>query len=336
MRLNLLAPVFAALSCASFPAAAGPIHIVGSGTVFPFAAEAAEQFGKAGQFKTPIVEATGTGGGFKLFCGGAGPETPDINDASRAMVEDEEKLCQQNNVGKITEITIGYDGIVIARQKQPGPAALTRKDIFLALARDIPQGGKLIRNSAQSWRDVNPALPETPIKIYGTSPASGTRDAFVEMVMVSSCKDLPEFRAAYPETKAREHACGLIREDGKFIEAGEDYNATAQKLTGDASAIAIFGYSFFDQNRAIIQAVNIDGVAPAPETIAGGSYKLARKLYLYIKNAHVGKTPGLAEFAQEITSETAIGPDGYMTAKGLVPLPDAARAKERAKAAMLK
>jgi len=312
------------------------LRIVGSGTVFPFATLAAEQFGKGGNFKTPIVESTGTGGGFKLFCSGLGLDTADINDASRAMTPEEKNQCEKNGVSDVTDIVIGYDGIVLARKKSGEALNLTRKDIFLALARDVPKDGKLVPNSVQSWKQVDAQLPDQPIKIYGTSPVSGTRDTFVELVMLASCMDLPEFKTAYADEKARKAACGAIREDGKFIEAGEDYNATAQKLEGDAAAFAIFGYSFLEQNPTLVQGTNIDGVTPGFDTISGGAYSLSRKLHLYIKNAHLGKVPGLAEFAREITSEAAMGEDGYMVDKGLVPLPAADRAAEHAKATALK
>ncbi|MDE3016350.1 MAG: substrate-binding domain-containing protein [Pseudomonadota bacterium] len=337
MKPRLLLSVFAAVSLAASAARAGDvIHLVGSGTVFPFSAIAAEQFGKVGKFKTPIVEATGTGGGFKLFCDGAAPETPDINDASRAMVDEEKIFCTRNGVGAITDLVIGYDGIVIARKKEGAAPALTKKDLFLALAREVPENGKLIANPYHNWKEINPGLPDEPIKVYGTSPASGTRDTFVEMVMVASCDKLPEFKAAYADARDRERACGLIREDGSFIEAGEDYNATAEKLANDPTAFAIFGYSFLDQNRSLLQAATIDGIAPGFDTISSEKYGLSRRLHMYFKNAHVGKTPGLAEFAREITSEAAMGPDGYMVAKGLVPLSDADRAGQRVLAAGLK
>jgi len=305
------------------------IRIVGSGTVFPFAALASEKFGKAGKFKTPIVEATGTGGGFKLFCNGVGMDTPDINNASRAILNDEKDTCKKNGVVNITEFTIGYDGIVIARKKQADTLNITTKDLFMALARQVPNDGKLIKNTAQSWKEINSSLPDQPIKVYGTSPTSGTRDTFVEIVMVETCKELPEFKAAYPDAKDLKNACGLIREDGKFIEAGEDYNATAQKLTNDASAFAIFGYSFLDPNKASIQSLILNGVAPTYKTISDGTYKLSRKLYFYVKNDHLASVTGLSQYIQEITSEAAIGADGYLFEKGLIPLGDSDRKAQR-------
>lgn len=337
MKSRLALALFAAAAFSASSAWAGDvIHIVGSGTVFPFSTIAAEQFGKMGKFKTPIVEATGSGGGFKIFCGGDGADTPDINDASRAILPEEVASCKKNGVSKITDLVIGYDGIVIARKRQGAPVKLTKKELFLALAREVPKGGKLVTNPNHSWNQIDPSLPKEPIKVFGTSPVSGTRDTFVELVMVESCKNMPEFKKAYADEKTREKACGEIREDGSFIEAGEDYNATALKLSNDPTAFAIFGYSFLDQNRSLIEPSSIDGVLPTFDNISNDKYGLSRKLHMYVKDSHVGKTPGLAEFAKAITSEAAMGPNGYMVAKGLVPLGTADRAKQRTKAAALK
>lgn len=312
------------------------IRVVGSGTVFPFTAIAAEQFGKAGKFKTPIIEATGTGGGFKLFCEGIALDTADMNNASRPMLPAEKELCAKNGVTRIVELVMGYDGIALARKKGAQPLELSKKDLFLALAKQVPVRGTLTANPYASWKQINSALPDMPIKIYGTSPTSGTRDTFVELVMEEACKGFEEFKAAYPDKKAHKNACAMIREDGVFIEAGENYNATAQKLLSDPSALAIFGYSFLDQNAATLQGTALDGALPTYENIASGRYGLSRKLYVYVKGEHVGKVPGLAEFARELTSEAAVGPYGYIVDKGAVPLPDDARIAQRTLAASLK
>lgn len=305
------------------------IKIVGSGTVFPFSALTSETFGKARKFKTPIVEATGTGGGFKLFCSSQGMDTPDITNASRPMLADERETCKKNGVVDISEFVLGYDGIVIARKKQSTGVNLAAKDLFLALARQVPKNGKLVDNTAQSWKDINPALPDQPIKVYGTSPTSGTRDTFVEIIMEGTCKEFPEFKATYPDAKTLKNACSLIREDGKFIEAGEDYNATAQKLSNDPTALAVFGYSFLGPNKNTIQSMHLNGVEPSYQNISAGSYKLSRKLYFYVKNDHLAKMKGLPEFIKEATSEAAIGPDGYLVDKGLIPLNDEERSAQR-------
>ena len=305
------------------------IKIVGSGTVFPFSALASETFGKTGKFKTPIVEATGTGGGFKLFCAGVGMDTPDIANASRRILPEEQDICAKNGVVSSSEFTLGYDGIAIARKKQSIALDITAHDLFMALARQVPKNGKLVDNTAQNWKDIAPSLPDQPIKVYGTSPTSGTRDTFVEIIMENTCKELPEFKAAYPDAKNLKNACGLLREDGKFIEAGEDYNATAQKLSNDPSAFAIFGYSFLEPNKATIQGLNLNGIEPSVKTIADGSYKLSRKLYIYVKNKHLAEVNGLVDYIREITSEAAIGPDGYLVDKGLIPLGDDERKQQQ-------
>ena len=320
----------------SYASTRDQIKIVGSGTVFPFAALAAETFGKEGKFKTPIVEATGTGGGFKLFCSGNGLETPDISNASRPMMPEEKEVCKKNGVTNITEFSIGYDGIVIARKKQHDNLGISAKDLFMGLARKVPKNGALVDNTVQNWKDINPSLPDQPIKVYGTSPTSGTRDTFVEIIMENTCKELPEFKAVYPNAKDLKNACGLIREDNKFIEAGEDYNATAQKLSNDPNAFALFGFSFLAPNKATIQSLSLNGIEPDYKTISDGSYKLSRKLYFYLKNDHLKDIQGLAEYTKEITSEGAIGNDGYLVDKGLIPLSDEQRAAQKKTARELK
>jgi phosphate transport system substrate-binding protein len=296
------------------------IRVVGSSTVFPFITAAAEQFGQSGSFKTPIVESTGTGGGLKLFCEGASDATPDIANASRAIMESEKALCAKNGVIGVTEFAIGYDGIVIAADKKSPVLNLTRNDVFLALARQIPKDGKLVANIYTKWKEINPTLADEPIEVYGPPPTSGTRDAFVELAMESVCKDMPEFKAAYADEKERGKACKAIREDGKYIDSGEDDNVIVQKLKSNPHALGVFGYSYLAENSGAIQAMKIDGLSPTIDAISNGSYKLSRKLYIYVKNDHLGKVPGLAEFIREITSPTAMGADGYMAAKGMIPL----------------
>jgi phosphate transport system substrate-binding protein len=319
MRSQIL--IAAAISCfVAMPAhARDQIRVVGSSTVFPFITAAAEQFGQSGN-KTPIVESTGTGGGIKLFCEGVSDSTPDIANASRAIMDSEKELCKKNGVAAITELAIGYDGIVVAADKKAPVLNLTRKDIFLALARQIPKDGKLVANTYTKWNEVNPALAAEPIEVYGPPPTSGTRDAFVELAMEAVCKDLPEYKAAYADEKERGKACKAIREDGKYIDSGEDDNVIVQKLKSNPHALGVFGYSYLAENSGAIQAMKVDGVAPVMEAISNGSYKLSRKLYIYVKNGHFGKVPGLVEFVREIASPAAMGADGYMAAKGMIPL----------------
>ncbi len=313
------------------------IRAVGSSTVYPFSSAAAEQFGQGGKFKTPIVESTGTGGGFKLFCSGIGDDTPDINDASRPITDSEKELCKKNGVSKIVEVPIGYDGIVIANAKGAAQFDLTKKQIFMAFARQLPDGnGKLVANSNKKWSDIDPKLPAQNIEAYGPPPTSGTRDAFVELAMEEGCKEVPEFVKAYPDEKERKKVCGLIREDGAYIDAGEDDNMIVQKLVSNKNALGIFGYSFLEENKGKVKASKIAGVEPTMENIESDKYKLSRSLYVYVKADHLGKIPGISEFVGEMVSEGAIGADGYLTAKGLLPLHEKDKKLARERAASLK
>jgi phosphate transport system substrate-binding protein len=296
------------------------IRAVGSSTVYPLTTAVAEEFSKKTSFKTPIVESTGTGGGFKLFCAGAGIDTPDIQNASRPIKDSERAQCKKNGVTNIGEIKIGYDGIVIANSVKAPQYKLTVNQLFLALARQVPKEGKLVANPYHKWSDIDAALPATNIEVYGPPPTSGTRDAFVELVMDKACKS-SEYKAVYKDEKA----CGLIREDGKYIEAGENDNLIVQKLISNPDALGIFGYSFLEENREKVQASAIDGKAPELEDITDGSYPVARSLFVYVKNDHIGKVPGIKEFITEYTSKNAIGQEGYLVAKGLVPLPEKER-----------
>jgi phosphate transport system substrate-binding protein len=309
------------------------IHIVGSSTVFPFTTAVAENFGKTGKFKTPVVESTGTGGGFKLFCAGIGEDTPDISDASRPIKDGEIATCKQNGVTAITEIVIGYDGIALANSKS-GPAAnLTRKQIWLALARQVPMGGKLVDNPYKAWSEIDPSLPDEKIEVLGPPPTSGTRDAFVELVMDVGCADFPEIKAL--EGDAHKTACDALREDGGYVEAGENDNLIVQKLESNAGAFGIFGYSYLEQNADRIQGAQIEGVAPSFETVADKSYPIGRELFIYVKNAHVGIIPGMREFVTEYVSDRSMGEDGYLADKGLITLAPDQKQQVAAKAMAL-
>jgi phosphate transport system substrate-binding protein len=296
------------------------IRVVGSSTVFPFVAAAAEQFGRAGNFRTPIVEATGTGGGIKMFCEGVGDRYPDMVNASRSMKDGEREQCAKNGITKIIELKIGYDGIVMANARAAQPLSLSRDTLFRALARQVPVKGKLAENPYRRWRDLDPALPDAPILVYGPPPSSGTRDAFVELVMEEGCKEVPEMKQLVPDDKKRKKVCAVMREDGVFVEAGEDDNLIVQKLINNPSAVGVFGYSFLESNAALVKANPVNGVLPSYESIENGSYRVARSLFVYVKGEHFGKTSGIAEFARELVSNAAIGEDGYLVMKGLLPL----------------
>ena len=314
-------------------AARDQIRIVGSSTVYPFSASVAEHFGKAGDFRTPVVEATGTGAGFKLFCEGVGESYPDITNASRRLLESERGQCAKHGIEDIVEVKIGYDGITLANSIEGPHFALSKKQIFLALAREVPQedreGNKLVPNFYQRWAQIDPALPDRPIKVYGTPPVSGTRDTFVELVMQKGCAEVPAFAAVYKDEAERKKNCQMMREDGAFIEAGENGNLIAQKLIGDPEALGIFGFSFLDQNTGKLQGSIIDGTAPSFEAIQTGVYTIARPLFFYVKGEHLSKVRGLKEFTLEFLSEGAIGDEGYLALEGLVPLPQAERGSVR-------
>ena len=309
------------------------ISIVGSSTVYPFATVVAEQFGKTTSFKTPKIESTGSGGGLKLFCAGVGVEHPDITNASRAIKKSEYDKCQANGVTDIIEVKIGYDGIVLANSKKSAPFKLTRKDIFMALAKDVPDpkgGEKLVPNPYKTWKDVNPALPDKKIEVLGPPPTSGTRDAFVELAMEGGATKFDWIKAMKKtDGKKYKATCHTVREDGAYVEAGENDNLIVQKLDANPDAIGIFGFSFLDQNTDKIQGSFVDGVQPTFDAIADGQYPVSRPLYFYVKKAHADVIPGMTEYLDEFTSEKAWGEEGYLSEKGMIPMPDAERKEFR-------
>ena len=334
-KLMALAAVCACVLALTVPSQAAAqgrdqIRIVGSSTVYPFATKVAEQFGRGTRFKTPIIESTGSGGGFKLFCAGVGVEHPDVTNSSRAIKSSEVEQCAANGVKDITEVQIGYDGIVVANSKQAPRYRLTRRQIFDALAKQLPgPGGKMIPNPHKTWRDIDASLPNTPIEVYGPPPTSGTRDAFVELVMEEGCQAHASLAALKSDKAKFQAACHTIREDGRFIEAGENDNLIVQKLESNPQALGIFGFSFLDQNRDKVQGSVVEGIEPTFENIAAQEYPVSRPLFFYVKKAHVGVIPGLEEFVREFTSEGAMGNEGYLADAGLIPMPDQQRSEVR-------
>ena len=334
MKKLVLSAAVAALSMNALQAAGrDTISVMGSSTVYPFATVVAERFGKGTDFKTPKIESTGTGGGMKLFCAGDGIDTPDMTNASRRIKKSEFEMCQKNGVAGITEVMIGYDGIVIANSKKAEVMKLSRKDIFLALAKQVPAkdgSEKLMANPYKTWKDVNPALPADKIEVLGPPPTSGTRDAFAELALEGGCKKIDWIKAMKKKDKKQyKTVCHSVREDGAYIEAGENDNLIVQKLDANPKALGVFGFSFLDQNADKVQGSTIDGSVPTFENIADGSYPVSRPLYFYVKKAHVGRIPGMVEYVTEFTSEAAMGEDGYLADKGLIPLPDEMRKEVR-------
>jgi phosphate transport system substrate-binding protein len=321
-------------------AARDSITIVGSSTVYPFTTSVAEQFGRAGKFKTPKVESTGTGGGIKLFCNGVGPQYPDIANASRRMNANEFATCQKNGVKEIVEVMVGYDGLVIAQSKAGAELALTRRDVYLALAKNVPDPANesnLIPNPYVTWKDVNKSLPAVKIEALGPPPTSGTRDSFVELYMQAGCRTYAWLNTLRGQDEPRfKRACDTVREDGGYVEAGENDNLIVQKLVANKDAVGIFGYSFLEENEDKLKGAKIDGVEPKFETIASSKFPAARPLFIYVKKQHVNVIPGIQEFIAEYTSEKALGEEGYLSDKGLVTPSKSEAAKIRADAKALK
>lgn len=311
---------------AGVAAARDQIRIVGSSTVFPYTQAVAEEFANMGN-PAPVLESTGTGGGMRIFCGGIGVDHPDITGASRAMTEGEYKTCRENGVESVTEVLIGYDGLSIAHSVDGPDLDLTEAQIFQALAAEVEVNDEIVPNPYQNWSEIDPSLPDVAITVFGPPPTSGTRDAFVELVMHDGCKTFPAIAAL--EGDRRREVCDRMRTDGPFIEAGENDNLIVQRLQADSNALGIFGYSFLYENQDTLKAVKVNGSEPNAETIGDGSYPVARPLFFYIKNAHRGVIPGLQEFGEEYVSEEAFGPGGYLTERGLITLSDEDRETTR-------
>ena len=317
------------------------VTLVGSSTVFPFASTVAEHFGKTNvKFKTPKVESTGTGGGFKLFCGGVGVQYPDISNASRRVKASELEACAQNGVKDVVEVKIGYDGITIATKKGAPAYKLTRKDLYLAVAKQVPDPkdpNTLVANPYKNWNQINPALPNVVIQIFGPAPNHGTRDAFAELVMQNGCEQYAWIKALKDiDEKRYARVCTQVREDGVWTDVSEDYALVVGKLTGNPNALAVFTFSYLDQNADKLAAATVEGKAPKFETIADGSYPISRPLFLYVKKAHVSVIPGIKEFIAEFVSDKAMGADGYLAERGLIALKAAELAKVRKDATDLK
>lgn len=309
------------------------IWAAGSSTVFPFATRVAENFARTSGGAAPRVESLGTGGGIQAFCQGVGPSTPDIANASRQMKASEFDLCQQNGVTDIVEIKIGFDGIVIATARSGNSFNFELNDLYEGLAKEVPgANGQFVANPNTTWNQVNGALPNQRIQVYGPPLTSGTRDAFLELGMTPGAKLVPAAAAVEAADADRFEALAhTLREDGVWIDSGENDNAIVQTLTRTPGSLGVFGFSFLEQNLDTVKAETIDGVAPTADTIADGSYPLARSLYIYVKKQHIGVIPGLQQFVQEFMSDGSAGRGGYLQDRGLVPLPADQLTAERAK-----
>jgi phosphate transport system substrate-binding protein len=320
------------IAAVSTPAMArDTVSVVGSSTVYPFATVVAERFGRNTDFPTPKLESTGSGGGLKLFCQGVGTQHPDITNASRRMKKSEFDMCQANGVKEITEVRIGADGIVMANSKEAEKLDLSLKQVFLALAKDVPNpdgSNELVANPYMNWSEIDSSLPDMEISVMGPPPTSGTRDAFVELAMESGCKQFAMIAQMEDENENKfKTACHSMREDGPFVEAGENDNLIVQRLVQDPETLGIFGYSFLMENTGQIHAATVNGVEPTPEAISSDKYPVARSLWFYVKQAHVGVIPGIQEYVSEFTSEGTWGDNGYLVDVGLIPSPRSERMK---------
>lgn len=364
-RLIILGTLMLGLVSTAQAQTRGVVRMVGSSTVYPFSTAVAENFGAKGAYPTPVVESTGTGGGMNLFCNGLGPQYPDITGASRRMRPSEYELCQDNGVRSITEIMIGYDGIVIGNSSSALKASFEKYEIYLALASQIPmpvddngqalftsEGERIgdarfadvagyscesfIDNPHQRWSDINPALPPDRIEVFGPPPTSGTRDAFVELGLHLGARQIACLDDLHHDDKDRfDTIASRVREDGAWIDSGENDNTVVQTLSTTPGAFGVFGYSFLEQNGDRIQGALIGGLEPDYEVIANGDYPISRSLYIYVKNQHDGIIPGLRAFVLELTSEDSWGPFGYMADRGLIALPQARREAEAEQARAL-
>ena len=332
MKRILAAASLLALAASPAFAARDQIRIVGSSTVYPFTTAVAEAFGKSSGMKTPVVESTGTGGGMKLFCAGVGDDTPDLTNASRRIKKSEFEDCAKNGVTEIVEIKVGFDGLSLAHSKDAKDFGLTKQQIFMALAKEVPgKDGKLVANPYKMWNEIDASLPATRIEVLGPPPTSGTRDSFMELAMEPGAAKFESLEALKTsDAKAFEKVWKSMREDGAFVEAGENDNLIVQKLQANPDALGIFGFSFLEQNAATIKDVAVDGVEASYETIADGSYKVARPLFVYAKKQHLDGVAGMKEFLAEYTSDKALGEEGYLADKGLVTLPGEQAEKTRA------
>ena len=312
------------------------ISIVGSSTVFPFATVVAERFGRTTDFATPKIESTGSGGGLKLFCSGIGVNTPDITNASRRIKASEFEMCQKNGVTDVVEVLIGFDGIAVANSVEAEQLDMTTKDLYLALAKMVPNpdgSESLVENPYKQWQEINPDLPAINIEVLGPPPTSGTRDAFIELAMEAGCEAF-DFVANMEEDDFKT-TCHTMREDGVYVEAGENDNLIVQKLEANPNALGIFGYSFLEQNDDKVQSSIIDGQTADFDAIAAGDYTISRPLYFYVKAQHVGTVPGIEEYLAEFTSDKAWGEEGYLVDKGMIPLSDERREEMAAQVAAL-
>ncbi len=327
------AALVASAAFAGVAVARDQIQIAGSSTVLPYAKIVAETFGETySDFKTPIVESGGTGGGLKEFCKGVGPDTIDIANASRAIKDSEVEACKAAGVTEIQEVKIGYDGIVFATDAGNADLKLEPKDLYLALAAEVVVDGKLVANPYKKWSEVNKDLPDAEIAAYIPGEKHGTREVFEEKVLAAGCEAsgaAEVIKAAVAEKDAQHAKCVAVRKDGLAVDIDGDYTETLARIAANKSGIGVFGLSFYENNADKLKVATVSGIVPSVETIASGEYPVSRPLFFYVKKAHLGVIPGLKDYVEFFTSDDMIGPDSPLAEYGLVPAPDAEREEVR-------
>ncbi|RZO92498.1 MAG: phosphate-binding protein [alpha proteobacterium HIMB114] len=333
-KLNFVLSLLVAIAISGAASARDQIKIVGSSTVYPYATVVAEKFGKSG-FKTPVIESTGTGGGMKLFCAGVGTQHPDITNASRAIKSKEKALCAKNGVKDIVEIVVGNDGISFAHSVKAKDMNFTKEQLWRALAHDVDVNGKVVKNPYKKWSDIDKSLPNKGIKILVPPPTSGTRDAWNSLVMGKGCSKAAKAAFTAAGKKAKK-ACAKLREDGLAVEAGENDTLIVNKLAADPDMFGLFGFSYLVANKDKIKATKVEGKLPSLASIQDYTYPIARPLFFYVKKAHVGTVPGIKEYLKEFTAKGTMGPKGYLTDIGLVPLDSKSYKKTRTAGTKLK
>ena len=332
--LSCAAAVVALSGMAAAPAYAARDYVwaAGSSTVFPFSTRVAENYAKKTGKKSPKVESLGTGGGIKLFCSGGGEGFPDIANASRPMKKSEFDACAAKGVKDIVQIKIGFDGIVIATDKDGADYNFKTEQLFLGLAANVYKGGQWVKNTTNSWDDVGGGLPGNKIQVYGPPPSSGTRDAFVELAIEAGARKFPSIDAIRSDNeKLFKSKVDPLRNDG-WVDAGENDNAIVGTLTKTPGSLGVFGWSYLEENMDKVKGASVNGVKPSAQTISDGSYPLSRSLYIYVKKANLGVTPGLQDFVNEFVSDAATGRGGYLQGRGLIPLPPGAHEGQKAAA----
>jgi phosphate transport system substrate-binding protein len=336
-KLLIAAVAVASLATADTAfAARDQVWAAGSSTVFPFSTRVAEQFARKTGSKAPKVESLGTGGGIKLFCSGTGERFPDVANASRRMTRSEFDTCQRSGVKDIVEIKIGFDGIVIANDKDGADYSFKLEHLFLGLSKNVLKNGKFVPNPYKAWDEIQTGLPGERILVYGPPPTSGTRDSWVELGIEAGARRFPTIAELRSNNeKLFKQQVDPLRTDGGWVDAGENDNAIVQTLTKTPGSLGVFGYSFYEENMDKVKVASVSGVKPNAQTISSGQYPLSRTMYIYVKKSNVGVTPGLREFINEFASDAAMGRGGYLQDRGLIPLPASQHAAAKDVAAKL-